>query len=89
MTSVVTSAHSAGARLRGDLSLDSPAAVVPLRGPGQWTLTTSRAVATTLLCGSHSSDVVNTVRVSTNQTCQLDITVTTGAPTAWTLTPIQ
>lgn len=88
-TSVVANANARRVDLRGALSLNSPAALVPLSGPNQWTLVATHRVTSTLLCGSRSSAVDTTVRVSRNQTCQLDITVATGAPTAWTLRLVQ
>jgi hypothetical protein len=69
----------------GRLTLDSPEAVFPLRGPGQWLLVATHAVTTNLICGSHSSAVLRSVRVVSKETCQLAITVATGAPTSWTL----
>ncbi|MDH2903996.1 MAG: hypothetical protein PXZ08_08620 [Actinomycetota bacterium] len=69
----------------GSLTLGSPEAVVPLHGPGQWSLATSHSVTSHLICGAHSVVVTDTVRVPTHQLCQLAITIATGAPTSWTL----
>jgi hypothetical protein len=85
-TSVVASGVAGRDELNGALSLKSPATLVPLHGPHQWTLDATHRVASTLLCGSRSSVVDRIVRLTQNRTCQLDITVATGAPTAWTLT---
>ena len=73
------------ASVGGRLTLTTPAALIPLRGPGQWTLDADHPVATTLLCGAHSDTVSLAVRIVGRQNCLLDINVTTGAPTAWTL----
>jgi len=69
----------------GHLTLATPAALIPLSGPGQWTLDADHPVATTLLCGAHSDAVSLSVRIVGRQKCLLDINVATGAPTAWTL----
>ncbi|MBW4030314.1 MAG: hypothetical protein HIU57_06510 [Acidobacteria bacterium] len=67
------------------MTLTSPAAIVPLRGPGRWTLAVDHDVAATLLCGSHTSAVSRVVRIDGRQKCLLDINIATGAPTTWIL----
>ena len=86
-TSVVASVSAENRT--GVLTLDSPEAVFPLRGPGQWSVVADHAVTTELICGSQSRDVVGTVRVAATQTCQLAITIATGAPTSWILRAVR
>ena len=67
------------------LELTDPAAIVPLRGPGNWTLAVDHAVVASLLCGTRSDPVSLAVRITSNQRCLLDINIATGAPTTWIL----
>ena len=84
-TSVVASERVDG----GELSLSQPNAVVPLRGPGEWTLASSQAVASTLICAGRVHGVAATFRLAVGQSCQLNIVVNTGAPTTWTLNAVR
>jgi hypothetical protein len=69
----------------GHLSLSAPAALVPLSGPGRWSVAASHPVTLTVLCGSRSGTVNGSWQLAADQKCQLDITIATGAPTSWSL----
>jgi hypothetical protein len=62
---------------------------VPLRGPGDWTLTTSAPTTQSLQCGDQSSPVLQQVVVGATQSCQLEISSTSSeASLTWQLIPI-
>jgi hypothetical protein len=62
---------------------------VPLRGPGNWTLTTSASTSQSLQCGAQTSPVVQQVVVGATQSCQLEISSTSNeASLTWRLIPI-
>jgi hypothetical protein len=62
---------------------------VPLRGPGNWALTTSASTTQSLQCGNQSSPVAQEVVVGATQSCQLEISSTSAeASLTWQLTPI-
>ena len=84
-TSVVASELVDGGRL----DLAHPNEVVPLGGPGQWSLTSSEPVVSTLICAGHGKVVATTFRLAAGQTCQLNIVVDTGAPTQWALNAVR
>ncbi len=84
-TSVARSVIVATVLHSGQLTLGSPEAILPLHGPGRWSLVDDHAVSSSLVCATVSSPVSDVVTVSTSQTCQLAITIATGAPTTWTL----
>ncbi len=46
---------------------------VPLRGPGNWTLTTSASTSQSLQCGTQTSPVLQQIVVGATQSCQLEI----------------
>ena len=88
-TSVAATALASGENRAGALTLAFPEAVVPLHGPGQWSLNATHAIASELICGSHSLAVTTLAELGSNQSCQLAITVATGAPTTWTLRAVR
>src|SRR5664280_769348 len=72
----------------GALSPAFAVAVVPLRGPGTWTLTSSAPITAQLLCPDVSGPVNALIVVNGAQRCQLKLTSTNieASPT-WQLTP--
>jgi hypothetical protein len=63
-------------------------AVVPLRGPGTWTLSSSAPIIAQLLCPNVSGPVNALIVVNGVQSCQLKLTSANAevSPT-WQLTP--
>lgn len=58
---------------------------VPLQGPGAWVLSASAPVASRLACPRANASVANQIVIANAQTCQLTITSTSRATTAWQL----
>lgn len=78
----------ASGSLEGTLSAGFAVAVVPLQGPGTWTLGGSSTISALLDCPSVSGPVVGVVVIADRQSCQLELTSTNveASPT-WQLTP--
>ncbi|HVB71544.1 MAG TPA: hypothetical protein VND83_08595 [Acidimicrobiales bacterium] len=75
--------------LAGTLSPGFAVAVVPLHGPGAWSLTGSATISATLDCPSVSGPVVGTVVISGHEDCQLEISSTNvEAMPTWQLIPV-
>ena len=74
--------------LTGQLSPGFAVAVVPLRGPGTWTVSGDATVRAVVHCPSVSGPVVGSVTLASGQRCELEITSTNieALPT-WQLTP--
>ena len=76
--------------LEGNLDHAFPVAVVPLQGPGTWTLVTSAAVRSLLNCATTSSSVTGRVVIAQSQSCQLEITSSNPEVSqTWQLVPAQ
>jgi hypothetical protein len=75
--------------LAGTLSPGFAVAVVPLRGPGAWSLAGSATITAVLDCPTVSGPVVGEVVITSDEACQLQITSTfvQGLP-QWQLTPV-
>jgi hypothetical protein len=73
--------------LSGTLAPGFDTVDVPLRGPGNWTLSASASTAQSLSCEAATSPVANQVVVGSNQSCQLEITAPAGTSLTWQLTP--
>ena len=69
----------------GSLDLNSPNDVVPLSGPGNWSVVATHPVALSLNCAGRLRTVSADWSLPHGQDCQLNIVVDTGATTAWTL----
>jgi hypothetical protein len=69
----------------GQLTTADNVAVVPLNGPGTWTLNTSRPLVAQLQCSSTSTAVSQQITIDGPRACQLELVATTA--TAWTLAP--
>ncbi len=80
---------AASGALAGTLSPGFAVAVVPLRGPGAWSLTGSASISAVLYCPSVSGPVVGEVVITSAEGCQLQVTSTNaqGLP-QWQLTPV-
>jgi hypothetical protein len=65
-------------------------AVVPLRGPGTWTLSSSAPIIAQLLCPNVNGPVNALIVVNGAQSCQLKLTSANAevSPT-WQLTPLR
>ena len=74
----------------GALSRAFAVAVVPLRGPGTWTLSSSAPINAQLLCPNVSGPVNALIVVNGVQSCQLKLTSANAevSPT-WQLTPLR
>ena len=74
----------------GALSRAFAVAVVPLRGPGTWTLSSSAPIIAQLLCPNVSGPVNALIVVNGVQSCQLKLTSANAevSPT-WQLTPLR
>jgi hypothetical protein len=74
----------------GALSRAFAVAVVPLRGPGTWTLSSSAPITAQLLCPNVSGPVNTLIVVNGTQSCQLQLTSANAevSPT-WQLTPLR
>ena len=74
----------------GALSRAFAVAVVPLRGPGTWTLSSSAPIIAQLLCPNVSGPVNALIVVNGVQSCQLKLTAANAevSPT-WQLTPLR
>lgn len=82
------SANVASGEVEGLVSPASPVAVIPLVGPGVWTITTSSPSVNLLVCATTSRPVDGFVALLTEQNCQLQVTsATSGASLTWLLTP--
>ncbi len=78
----------ANSDVEGLVSPASPVAVIPLQGPGLWTMTTSSPSLDELICARTTRRVGDFLSLLTDQACQLQITsVSTGASLTWLLTP--
>lgn len=83
------SASVAGGALDGRLTPADDLAVVPLAGPGTWSLVASAPVTATLQCGSVSAEVTSEFTIGADQHCQVSIIgATPGATLTWQLSPI-
>lgn len=72
----------------GALSRAFAVAVVPLRGPGTWTLTSSAPITAQLLCPNVSGPVNALIVVNGAQSCQLKLTsANVEVSPTWQLTP--
>ncbi len=69
----------------GRLTAASNVAVVPLAGPGTWSLATSVPLVAQLQCPSASSSVTRRITIHGPHDCQLELVATTT--TAWSLAP--
>jgi hypothetical protein len=66
----------------------SPVAVIPLLGPGVWTITTSSPSVNVLVCATATRHVEGFIALLTEQNCQLQVTsAASGAALTWLLTP--
>ncbi len=83
------SENAATGALGGTLSPGFDVAVVPLRGPGAWSLTGSATITAALDCPTGSGPVVGEVVITSDEGCQLQVTSTNvqGLP-QWQLTPV-
>src|ERR1019366_3082223 len=74
----------------GALSRAFAVAVVPLRGPGTWTLSSSAPIIAQLLCPNVNGPVNALIVVNGAQSCQLKLTSANAevSPT-WQLTPLR
>ena len=74
----------------GALSRAFAVAVVPLRGPGTWTLSSSAQIIAQLLCPNVSGPVNALIVINGVQSCQLKLTSANAevSPT-WQLTPLR
>ena len=78
----------ASSEVEGLVSPLSPVAVIPLQGPGIWTITTSSPSVNEMVCASTTRRVESFVALLSAQSCQLQVTsVTSGASLSWLLTP--
>ena len=79
-----------GGVVTGALSRAFAVAVVPLRGPGTWTLSSSAPINAQLLCPNVSGPVNALIVVNGVQSCQLKLTSANAevSPT-WQLTPLR
>src|SRR5664279_911698 len=74
----------------GALSRAFAVAVVPLRGPGTWTLSSSAPINAQLLCPNVSGPVNALIVVNGVQSCQLKLTSANAeASPTWQLTPLR
>ncbi|MDE3065267.1 MAG: hypothetical protein KGJ36_06325 [Acidobacteriota bacterium] len=79
----------ASGALAGRLTPAFAVAVIPLRGPGTWTLSGSTTLRATLNCPSVSGPVVGTVQVTGSQDCQLTVSSSDASTSStWLLTPV-
>ncbi|MGC8510510.1 MAG: hypothetical protein ACP5PB_06525 [Acidimicrobiales bacterium] len=78
-------ANASSAVVAGQLTTADNVAVVPLDGPGTWTLDTSHPLVAQLQCPSTSTPVSQRVTIDGPRACQLELVATTA--TAWTLAP--
>lgn len=83
----ISNASALSGDLSGTLGPGFESVDVPLRGPGDWTLSASASTNQSLNCGADTSPVVSQVVVGTDQSCQLEI-ASSSAETAltWQLT---
>lgn len=62
---------------------------VPLRGPGRWAFSATGPTSQSLQCGAQMSPIYQQVVVGATQSCQLEISSTSGeASLEWQLTAI-
>jgi hypothetical protein len=80
--------NSASGALSGQLSARFAVAVVPLEGPGTWTVASDAPIDVTLSCQGSSIDVQTQFEIGAHEACQ--VTITPASPTTsltWQLTP--
>jgi hypothetical protein len=83
----ISNASALSGDLSGTLGPGFETVDVPLRGPGNWTLTASGPTDQSLNCGADTSPVVSQVVVGSDQSCQLEIASTSaGTSLTWQLT---
>jgi len=76
--------------ITGSLSRAFAVAVVPLRGPGTWTLSSSAPIIAQLLCPNVSGPVNALIVVNGVQSCQLKlISANAEVSPTWQLTPLR
>ncbi|MFI5035928.1 MAG: hypothetical protein ACHQFZ_06965 [Acidimicrobiales bacterium] len=81
---------AASGALTGTLSPGFAVAVVPLHGPGEWTLGGSPTVTAVLVCPSVSGPVVGAVVINGPQSCQLELSSSdVAASPTWQLVPVR
>ena len=79
------SANASSGVIAGHLTTTDNVAVVPLDGPGTWTLAASHPLVAQLQCPSASTPVNQQITIDAPLSCQLELIATTA--TAWTLAP--
>ncbi len=79
------SANASSGVIAGHLTITDNVAVVPLDGPGTWTLAASHPLVAQLQCPSASTPVNQQITIDAPLSCQLELIATTA--TAWTLAP--
>ncbi len=79
------SANASNDAIAGHLTTTDNVAVVPLDGPGAWSLDANHPLVAQLQCPSTSTPVNQQVTIDGPHTCQLELVATTT--TAWTLAP--
>jgi hypothetical protein len=78
----------ASGELEGHVSAELPVDVIPLQGPGTWTLSTTSPSLNVLACDTTTHDEEDNIVLLSNESCQLQIaSATTGASLTWLLTP--
>ena len=90
VTSIVNAPaeNSASGALSGQLTARFDVAVVPLEGPGTWTVSDSAPTNVSLSCQGSSIDVLTQFEIGAHEECQ--VTITPGSATTsltWQLTP--
>ena len=80
-------ASAMSGELSGTLGPGFDTVDVPLRGPGNWTISASGSTSQSLNCGDDTSPVTTQVVVGPSQSCQLEIAAAAGTSLTWQLTP--
>lgn len=87
-TDSAPNANALSGATSGELGPGFDVVDVPLRGPGDWTFSATAPTTQSLQCGAQTSLVIQQVVVGATQSCQLEITSTSGeASLTWQLTP--